>query len=414
MFVLKERNVNKIKYQRLVLAYAMVGILWIVGSDWLVGYFIGDVELSFDISVAKGVGFILVMSILLYVLLMKLNSTEIKASAAESVDQLFLSRIPEFFQSIPFVTYAIETDDRRVQPLWVSENIASVLGYSVSEALEPDWWSKNLHPEDRLRAVNEAKRIFELGGGDHYYRVKHANGTYLHIHDEMRAVDNKTPRRFVGIWHDVSIEEQAQQQVQHYSTRLEKAFLGTVSCIATMVELRDPYTAGHESRVGDLAVSIAQVMGLDMDTQYGLRIAGLVHDIGKISIPSEYLTKPTALTKNEYLILQTHPGNGYDILKNVDFPWPIAEVAHQHHERVDGSGYPNGLKGAEILLEARIVAVADVIESMATARPYRHAQGIDKALEEIENNAGRLYDPEVAAAAIKLFREKGYQLPLTV
>lgn len=364
---------NKIRYQRLVLAYAMVGILWIVGSDWLVGYFIGDVELSFDISVAKGVGFILVMSILLYVLLMKLNSTEIKASAAESVDQLFLSRIPEFFQSIPFVTYAIETDDRRVQPLWVSENIASVLGYSVSEALEPDWWSKNLHPEDRLRAVNEAKRIFELGGGDHYYRVKHANGTYLYIHDEMRAVDNKTPRRFVGIWHDVSIEEQAQQQVQHYSTRLEKAFLGTVSCIA-----------------------------------------GLVHDIGKISIPSEYLTKPTALTKNEYLILQTHPGNGYDILKNVDFPWPIAEVAHQHHERVDGSGYPNGLKGAEILQEARIVAVADVIESMATARPYRHAQGIDKALEEIENNAGRLYDPEVAAAAIKLFREKGYQLPLTV
>lgn len=401
---------NQVRYRKLVLIYALVGSLWVVGSDWLLSRLIGDFDLSFDFSVAKGVGFVLVMSALLYFLLRRLSVVESKALASESPEQLFLSRIPQFFQSIPVVTYAVEMRDRQVRPLWVSENVTSLLGYSVSEMLSPGWWENVLHPDDRLRALEASKDILSRGGGDHYYRIQHANGTYLHIHDELRAVDDNQPRRFVGVWHDISSEQQAQQQIQDYSTRLEKTILGTVSCIASMVEMRDPYTSGHESRVGDLAVRIAEEMGLDMDTQYGLRVAGLVHDIGKISIPSEYLTKPTRLSEHEYRILQTHPENGYNILKNVDFPWPIADVARQHHERMDGSGYPQGLKGEDILLEARIIAVADVIESMATARPYRHALGIDKALAEIEQNTGRLYDPEVAAAALKLFRDKGLEL----
>jgi len=404
--------VNKTRYRKLAFVYALAGITWIAVSDWLVGYFIGEGVLPFDISVVKGVAFVLIMSVLLYVLLMRLHAVEIKAKAAESIDQLFLYKMPDFFESLPIVTYATETTGSHANPLWVSDTIKRVLGYSASEALESDWWVNNLHPEDRLRAVNESKAIIDNGGGDHFYRIRHADGTYIHIHDESKAVDIKNPRLFVGAWHDVSVEEQAQQQVREYSSRLEKAFLGSVNCIASMVEMRDPYTAGHESRVGDLSVAIAAEMGLDIDTQYGLKIAGLVHDIGKISIPSEYLTKPTRLTKSEYQILQTHPENGYEILKSVDFPWPIAEVAHQHHERVDGSGYPRGLKGEQILIEARIVAVADVIESMATSRPYRHALGIDKALEEIEKNAGRLYDINVARAALRVFREKKYQLPL--
>jgi PAS domain S-box-containing protein len=402
---------NKTRYRKVVLLYASAGITWIVGSDWLVGHFIGDGEMPFDISVIKGMAFVLVMSLLLYALLMRLHRAETKAQVVDDAAQLFLLKMPDFFESIPFVTYAVEVGDRHIEPLWVSSNIKRVLGYSASQVLTPDWWNENLHPEDRLRAINESAVIFKKGGGNHFYRIRHADGNYLYIHDEIKAVDTNTPRRFVGIWHDVSVEERAQQQVREYSTRLERAFLGAVKCIASMVELRDPYTAGHENRVGDLSVAIAAEMGLDLDTQYGLKIAGLVHDIGKISIPSEYLTKPTRLTQSEYQILQTHPDNGYQILKSVDFPWPIAEVAHQHHERINGSGYPMGLKGDQILLEARIVAVADVIESMATSRPYRHALGIEKALAEIESNAGRLYDTNVARAALTLFREKNYQLP---
>lgn len=405
---------NRRKYGKLVLIYAAVGILWIVSSDWLLGRLIGDLDLSFNISVAKGIGFVLVMSILLYFLLMKLDATEIKAVAADSVDQLFLNKIPRFFQSISVITYAVEEDDRHARPVWVSDNITRILGYPVADVFEPNWWDTCLHPDDRLRVIESARDIFSAGGGDQYYRVKHANGSYLYIHDELRAVDNTSPRRFVGAWHDVSGQEHAQQQILNYSARLEKTILGTVYCIASMVEMRDPYTAGHESRVGDIAAKIGEEMGLNKDIQYGLRIAGLVHDIGKISIPAEYLTKPTRLSAAEFSIIQTHPSNGYNILKNVDFPWPIAEVAHQHHERINGSGYPNGLKGDEIVLEARIVTVADVIESMATSRPYRHALGLDKALEEIEQHAGTLYDKEVVAAALSLFREKGYQLTLKV
>ncbi|TMO88413.1 HDIG domain-containing protein [Pseudoalteromonas ruthenica] len=226
----------------------------------------------------------------------------------------------------------------------------------------------------------------------------------------MHLVSGSLPQRYIGILCDISAEEGALNQVRHYSSRLENTVLGTVEAISSMVELRDPYTAGHESRVGDLAVQIAKQMQLNADTQYGLRIAGLVHDIGKISIPSEYLTKPTRLSHSEFAIIKTHAEHGYQILKSIPFPWPIAQVAYQHHERMDGSGYPQGLKGEDILLEARIIAVADVIESMATSRPYRHALGLDAALAEIETNAGKLYDPQVVKAALSLFREQGYQL----
>lgn len=388
--------------------------IWIVGSDWLLGHLIGDLTTSLNISIAKGIGFVTIMSMLLYFLLMKLDATETKAIVADNVDQLFLNKIPTFFQSISLVTYAIEADEKNTRFIWVSNNIARTLGHPDTKVFEPNWWHSCLHPNDKLRAIESLKNIINQGGGDQYYRFKHADGSYIYIHDELRAVENTFPQRFVGVWHDVSGEEQAQQQILDYSTRLEKTILGTVYSISSMIELRDPYTAGHESRVGDIAAKIAEEMGLDNDVQYGLRIAGLVHDIGKISIPSEYLTKPTRLSRAEYSILQTHPSNGYNILKNVDFPWPIADVAHQHHERVDGTGYPNGLKGDEIVLEARIIAVADVIESMATSRPYRHALGLDKALEEVEQNAGTLYDKNVVAAALTLFREKGYQLQLKV
>lgn len=175
---------------------------------------------------------------------------------------------------------------------------------------------------------------------------------------------------------------------------------GTIRTVGMAVEMRDPYTAGHQRRVADLAVAIAEVLGLDDELIKGVHLGGMIHDIGKIGIPVEILCKPTRLSDTERQIVQQHAAMGYEILKDVDFPWPVAQVAYQHHERFDGSGYPNRLRGDETLLEARIVAVADVVESMVSHRPYRPGLGMEAALDEIRRGKGTLYDPEIVEACL--------------
>lgn len=187
--------------------------------------------------------------------------------------------------------------------------------------------------------------------------------------------------------------------------------MSTVKVATTLGEMRDPYTAGHQRRVGEIAVAIGAELGFDARRQEGLRVAGYLHDIGKITIPAEILSKPSKLNAIEYQLIQGHPQSGYEVLKGVEFPWPVAEVALQHHERIDGSGYPQGLKGEAILLESRIMAVADVVEAMSTHRPYRAGLGIENALAEIERGRGSAYDLDVSDACLRLFREKHYQLP---
>jgi HD-GYP domain-containing protein (c-di-GMP phosphodiesterase class II) len=229
-----------------------------------------------------------------------------------------------------------------------------------------------------------------------------AQGTLTHI--DGRPI-------LIGVLQDITDKKRAEEQIQGYVVQLEKALMNTVEVATTISELRDPYTAGHEHRVAEIAVAIGAELGLDARQQEGLRVAGHLHDVGKITIPSEILSKPGKLSANEFALIKGHPQSGYDILKNVEFPWPVAQVAHQHHERIDGSGYPQGLKGDDILFEARIMAVADVVEAMASHRPYRPGLGIDKALAEIERGRGTAYDPQAADACLRLFREKGYQLP---
>jgi putative nucleotidyltransferase with HDIG domain len=191
---------------------------------------------------------------------------------------------------------------------------------------------------------------------------------------------------------------------------LRKALGGTIEAMALTVETRDPYTAGHQRRVSNLARGIATEMGVSEGKIQGVRMAGVIHDIGKISVPGEILSKPGKISQNELGIIKEHPQVGYNILKTVDFPWPIAQIVLQHHERMDGSGYPNGISGENILFEARILAVADVVEAMASHRPYRAALGIDLALKEISKNRGSLYDPKVVDACLRLFNKKGYRL----
>lgn len=191
---------------------------------------------------------------------------------------------------------------------------------------------------------------------------------------------------------------------------LIKVLNGTVEAIATLYEKRDPYTAGHQRRVAQLACAIAREMGLPEEQVDGIRITGLVHDIGKIVVPGDILSKPGRLSNEELNIVKTHPQVAYEVLSSLEFPWPIAETILQHHERLDGSGYPDGISGKGIILEARILCVADVVESMSSHRPYRPALGVERALQEIVRNKGVLYDPDVTDACLKLSSNGGFGL----
>ncbi|MFA5757371.1 MAG: HD domain-containing phosphohydrolase, partial [Smithellaceae bacterium] len=212
------------------------------------------------------------------------------------------------------------------------------------------------------------------------------------------------------IYQDITRQIQAEEALRESVGNLRKALGGTIRAIASVVETKDPYTAGHQRRVADIARAIAQEMKLPRERIDGLRMAGIIHDIGKVSVPSEILSSPRKLSSLEFSLIKTHAQSGHDIVREIEFPWPIARIIIEHHERMDGSGYPNALTGDQILPESRILAVADVVEAMATHRPYRPSLGLEAALDEITQNRGRLYDPEVVDACLRLFREKDYTI----
>jgi PAS domain S-box-containing protein len=207
---------------------------------------------------------------------------------------------------------------------------------------------------------------------------------------------------------DITYRVEAEKTIEESFKNLQKALNGTVKALANTVETKDPYTASHQRRVVQLACAIAQEMEQSSSFIEGMRVMGFLHDLGKIAIPGEILSKPSKLSDHEFNLIKIHPQTGYDILKDIDFPWPVALAVVQHHERLDGSGYPHGLTDPDIILEAKILAVADVIEAIASHRPYRPALGIDYAMAEISKNQGKLYDPEVVRACLRLIKEKGF------
>lgn len=337
-----------------------------------------------------------------------------KQRAAERSARATAARLEHLMRVSPAVIYtlqpAAEGAGAGAVAVSVSESVQRLLGYTVEEALQPGWWAAHLHPEDRDAAE---RRFATLAAGadlSHDYRFLHKDGSVMWVRDVLRVVPADGPHgeEIVGAWIDISDRVHDRRRIEAYAARLERAVMATVETISHMVALRDPYTAGHERRVGELSAAIGAELGLDDSEQQGLRVAGGVHDVGKITVPAEILTKPGRLTEPEYELMKGHVERGYEILRSVDFPWPVAEAVRQHHERMDGSGYPRGLKGDEILLAARIIAVADTVASMAYHRPYRPALGIDRALAEIEAGAGRTYDGAVVGACVRLFRERGY------
>lgn len=226
------------------------------------------------------------------------------------------------------------------------------------------------------------------------------NDSYIHIMESMQ----KHRIRHMPVVEDGFIKGMISLRdlLNHYYENIERLLEETVAALSSAVEKRDPYTFGHQERVMQLACAIAKELGLTEQQISGVRMAAVIHDIGKLYIPTEMLTKPGKLSEAEFTLIKLHPQVGYDILKGIQFPWPIADIVIQHHERLNGSGYPKGLKENEILFEAKIIAVADVIEAMATNRPYRSMLGMDKALAEIQNNKGTLFDARVVDACVTI------------
>jgi len=276
---------------------------------------------------------------------------------------------------------------------------ARLTGYEEAEILGKNIFSL-LTPDSRVKAeAMMGAKLMDTNGTTYEVDVVRKDGAILPVEVASRLIrEDDEPIGVQGIARDITDRKAAEK-------RLEASLIGTVQAISEITELRDPYTAGHQERVTELACAIGRTMGFAEDRLEGLRVAGLLHDIGKVSIPAEILSKPTALAETEMALIRQHSEAGARILENTPFPWPIAEMVLQHHERLDGSGYPHGLRGEEIALEARILAVADVIEAMSSHRPYRPGRGIEAALDEIRNGRGILYDAEAVAACIRVFEE---------
>jgi len=244
-----------------------------------------------------------------------------------------------------------------------------------------------------LTDKDTVEKVLELGADD--YITKPFNLQYIDTSVTVKISDLLT---------------KTEGKLRDSYESLQKILDGIIKAMARVVETRDPYTAGHQERVARLATAIADEMGWNSERINVIRIASIMHDLGKIYVPAEILTKPDKLSPIEFEIIKTHPAVGYDILKEIEFPWPVAEIIHQHHERVNGSGYPRGLKSDDIMMESKILCVADVVEAMASHRPYRPGHGIDAALEEVSKNRGVLFDSLVVDACVRIFREKGFKL----
>ncbi|PKM83824.1 MAG: hypothetical protein CVU88_01040 [Firmicutes bacterium HGW-Firmicutes-13] len=295
---------------------------------------------------------------------------------------------------------------------YVSPSHKDILGYEPEELIGKTIYDL-VHPEDQERILQKIKEaITSRSQNRAEFRCKHARGHYLWLETFGKLFLGKEGQGIGAIFSSRDITERKKAEEDRLETlnKLRKAMEGTVQAMGKVLEKKDQYTAGHQQRVTRIACAIAEEMGLEEDRIEGLRLAAEIHDIGKIAVPAEILTKPGELDDLEFGIIKDHPRIGWEILKNIEFPWPIADIIAQHHEKIDGSGYNNGLSGEEILLEARILCVADVVEAMSSHRPYRPALGIEKALEEISQKKGILFDAEVVDACIKLIKEKGFVL----
>ena len=276
------------------------------------------------------------------------------------------------------------------------------MGHSLDTLVVPERCRSTVR--DALKQLQDSGGM--KGAGETLeFTVLHKSGAEIPVELSASVYLHEGHWHATAIIRDISRQKRNEEELQQLTERLRKGLITTIQIVARAAEAKDSYTAGHQQRVSRLARRMAQEIGMEKQQVEGIRLGALVHDIGKIQVPSELLSKPAKLSAAEFALIKEHALNGYNILKGIEFPWPIADIAYQHHERMDGSGYPQGLKGEVICLEARVVAVADVVEAMGSHRPYRASKGHQEALNEITTNRGKKYCPVAVDACLKVFAD---------
>jgi PAS domain S-box-containing protein len=326
--------------------------------------------------------------------------------------EVALQESEELFRSyLEYAPDGVYMSDLEGNFLYGNRKCEEIIGYRREELVGKNFLELNILPE---KSLNKAGQLLQANmegkstGPDEIQLIR-KEGRLTPVEINTSVVQRKGQRIVLAFVRDINERKKSEATLKNTLESLRKAFGATIQVMVSATEVRDPYTAGHQLRSADLARAIATEMGLTQDRIDGIRIASSIHDIGKLSVPAEILSKPTKLSEIEFSLIKEHSLKGYEMLKDVESPWPIAQIVYQHHERMNGSGYPRNLKGDEICTEARILSVADVVEAMASHRPYRPSLGIDSALEEISKNRGILYDPEVVDTCLRLYKEKGYK-----
>lgn len=320
-------------------------------------------------------------------------------------EELHLQRdyFQQLFENSPDAIVLLDAEDHILK---VNRSFEKIFQYTSAE-IEMHSLNEVIVPENmRSEADQLSQKAQSMGSVHTESRRRRKDGNLVDVSILGYPIQHKDRQIGVyGIYSDITQRKRSEEQLQGTLEKLRKAMGATISAMAATVEVRDPYTAGHQQRVANLARAIAQTIGLSDEEVDGIRMAGAIHDLGKITVPAEILSKPGRITDVEFSLIKTHPLIAYDILKEIDFPWPVADIVYQHHERLDGSGYPQGLSGDQICLEARILSVADSVEAIASHRPYRPALGLDTALEWITEKRDVFYDNRVVDACLKLFQE---------
>ncbi|WPZ33006.1 HD domain-containing phosphohydrolase [Thalassobaculum sp. OXR-137] len=375
-------------------AYVAVATLYILFSDLIVSLISSDPEVLIELQMTKGFAFVAVTGVSLFLVWTSLEKRERHERLRHENTR---KRLGDLSNALPNPLLILDTDGRLVE--WNAANEA-VLGYSHSN-LSGMTVDALAHPDDLAAAKAAIGRVKDTARPTNAdVRLVTADGRTLSYrwHGAPLLDANGAVSEIAVVGIDMTDLKDAQERLRGALQGVKHVLKQTVDAIAMAVEKRDPYTAGHERRVAVLSLEIAHEMGLSNDACEGLEYSALLHDVGKLAVPTDILTRPGRLTASEFDVVKSHAEHGYEILREIDFPWPVADIIRQHHERLDGSGYPQGLKADEICREARIIGVADVVEAMWSHRPYRAGLGIDAALDELRAGSGTRYDPDVVRA----------------